>query len=138
MPPPPAEKLPPEPMGIPPPPIEAAKPKVPGVPPMPKVAEEVPPKMPSFEAVEEQISQEEEAKMEGPARGPLFIRADNYKYVLDELNVARNIAKESSEIFAGINDISASSEQEYEHWRVCLEDVERKMLYVDKSLFGKR
>ncbi len=56
----------------------------------------------------------------------------------EQLNVARNTLKESSDIFMGMEDISTSGEQQYETWRLCLEDMERKLLYVDRSLFGGR
>ncbi|MBW2983658.1 hypothetical protein KY361_00930 [Candidatus Woesearchaeota archaeon] len=118
--------------GIPPPPMKAPEEELPEAPPRP---EEAAPEMPSFEAVEEEIGEEEKVGMR-VTEGPIFIRADNYRYVLDELSVARNIVKESGELFAGIENISSSSEQAYENWRLCLEDVERKLLYVDKSLFG--
>ncbi|MBW2980231.1 hypothetical protein KY360_02335 [Candidatus Woesearchaeota archaeon] len=126
-------------MEIPPPPRRGMpKPRIPERLGMPPITEEAAPMPPSFEAVEEQISMEERAAMGPPKQGPIFIRADNYKDVLDELNVARNMVKESGVIFAGISDLSSISEQAYERWRLCLQDIERKLLYVDKSLFGKR
>jgi hypothetical protein len=131
------KEVPPPPMeDIPPPPPSAKMRPKPAPPPRP-VHAEAPPQMPSFEAVEEEISSEERAEMGAHAHGPIFVRADNYKYVLDELSVARNIAKESSDIFTRIADMGSVSEQHYERWRLCLEDVERKMLFVDKSLFGR-
>ena len=139
MPPPPGMGMPPPPMEfpgappameVPPPPAEEASEEEVEMPPSP---EEGPPQMPSFDSVEEEISEEESTTM---PTGPIFIRADNYVYVLDELNVARNIAKESSDIFSQIESLNTGNEQEYENWRLCLEDVERKLLYADKSLFG--
>lgn len=123
------DDIPPPPgMGMPPP----GGPKL-EAPPKPAFAGEAPPELPSFEAVEGEISEEESAR----PQGPIFIRADNYKYILDDLNVARNSIKESVDAFTDIEDISSSSDQAYEQWRLNLEDVERKMLYVDKLLFGR-
>lgn len=98
---------------------------------------EAPPAMPSFDAVEDEISQEEKASKRITS-GPLFVRADNYVSLLDGVSVARNSAKEAVDMFTEYDDLIASGDQELESWRLNLEDVERKMLYIDKALFGRR
>ena len=48
-----------------------------------------------------------------------------------------DLLKESEDILTRLEDIKSSKDKEFEHWRSCLEDMERKLLWIDKQLFGK-
>jgi hypothetical protein len=71
-------------------------------------------------------------------RGPLFIRADKLRAVLDDIGQIKSKFKAEDDIFFRITDVKNAQDQKFEDFRQSLEDVQRKLLFVDRSLFEKR
>lgn len=65
----------------------------------------------------------------------IFVRTENFKFVVDNLNSIKKKIKESEKALARLNDIKNSEDKEYEKWHSQLEDVQRKLMYADKTLF---
>jgi hypothetical protein len=68
-------------------------------------------------------------------RGPLFIRTDRFKTVLEDIELIRTKFKEEDDIFFRINDIKGAQDQKFEDFKKSLEDIQRKLLFIDRSLF---
>ena len=67
--------------------------------------------------------------------GPLFIRSDDFQRVLGRISDTKEILKAQEERMFKINEIKNKEEKKFVLWKNKLEDIQRKMIYVDKTLF---
>ncbi|MBU2560890.1 MAG: hypothetical protein KKD17_01235 [Nanoarchaeota archaeon] len=68
-------------------------------------------------------------------RGPLFIRTDRFRAIIDDIEQVRAKFKEEDDTFFRITDIKNAQDQKFEEFRQSLEDIQRKLLFIDRSLF---
>ncbi len=66
---------------------------------------------------------------------PVFVRIDEYKDVLDIMNMIKNKIDEAKETLGKINELKNEEDAELEMWHTGLEEIERKVSFVDKVLF---
>lgn len=66
---------------------------------------------------------------------PVFVRIEEYKEVLDIMNMVKNKIDQAKEILGRINELKNEEDAELELWRSGIEEVERKIMFVDKTLF---
>lgn len=66
---------------------------------------------------------------------PVFVKIDDYKDVLDVIGLLKLKIKEAKEIHDKINTLKNEEDVELEIWRNNLEEVERKLHYIDTTLF---
>ena len=74
-----------------------------------------------------------ENKKERP--GQLFIEVDEYKNILEDITIIRNKVKESDYVAEALTDLRNKVDVEFEKWREDFEEMQRKLLYMDKVLF---
>jgi hypothetical protein len=67
--------------------------------------------------------------------GPLFVKVSDYKAILDCTNVIKSSIKEAENIILRLNELKNEQDKAFEVWRNQLEDVQRKLTYIDKSVF---
>ncbi len=68
-------------------------------------------------------------------KGPLFIKVDDYRIVLENINLVRNKLSESDYVVEALNELRNKVNDEFERWREDLEEMQRKVVYMDKALF---
>lgn len=68
---------------------------------------------------------------------PLFITIDGYKEILADIEHVNATLKASEEVLDRLNELKNTKDKEFEKWRSELEDVQRKLLYVDKVIFER-
>lgn len=95
--------------------------------------EEIPSKIPPLEIKSEGYTPK--FVKESPKRGPIFIRSDNYKAMLDGIDQFKIKLEEEESIFLRLNDLKNSEDKLFETFRESIEDIQRKLLFVDKTLF---
>lgn len=66
---------------------------------------------------------------------PVFVRIDEYKDVLDVMNLVKSKIAEAKGTLAKLNDLKNEEDAELELWHTSLDDIERKVEFVDKALF---
>jgi len=66
---------------------------------------------------------------------PVFVKIEEYKDVLDIMNMIRNKLGEAKTILAKINELKNEEDAELELWHSGVEEVERKIDFVDRALF---
>lgn len=66
---------------------------------------------------------------------PIYVRIEEYKDVLDVINMLKNKIKEAKETLNRINALKNEEDAELEKWENGLEAVERKIEFVDKVMF---
>jgi hypothetical protein len=102
---------------------------------------ELPVSMPAEAETHEEAPETYEAPMpetEAPAmprKEPLFVNIDDYQDVLTSINYVRSKLGEAEDLVRKLNDIKAVEEKNFEAWRNQLEDVQRKLSYVENVVF---
>ena len=66
---------------------------------------------------------------------PIFVKTDQYQNMIDGINEIKNKIKECGFFVADLNDIKNKKDKEFNKWRSNLEDMQRKVSIVEKSLF---
>jgi len=66
---------------------------------------------------------------------PLFIRTDYYSQILSSIERIKSHVVESSEIIYSVENLKRNADMEHEYYKQVLEDIQRKLIYVDKVLF---
>ena len=64
----------------------------------------------------------------------LFIDSSNYKEMLEHLGEVEARLKESADIIKNLNEIKNAKDKEFEKWRLQLEELQRRIMLVDKTL----
>lgn len=66
---------------------------------------------------------------------PVFVKIDNYKDVLEVVGLLNEKLEKAKEIMAKINELKNEEDTELELWQAELEEIEKKLNFVDKNLF---
>ncbi|MBW3011952.1 hypothetical protein KY311_02105 [Candidatus Woesearchaeota archaeon] len=66
---------------------------------------------------------------------PIYVKIEEYRDVLDVLNMIKHKLSEAKETLAKINDLKNQEDLEIERWMAGLESVSRKVEAADKLLF---
>jgi len=67
---------------------------------------------------------------------PLFVSATFYKEALEELGLTRGILQENEDIIERIIDFKEDQDKEFNKWESQFKDIQKKLIFIDKSLFG--
>jgi hypothetical protein len=65
----------------------------------------------------------------------LFIKLDNYKKTLEQLNMLKSKLEEANAVFNKIVELKKEEDAEISLWQSGLAEVEKKIDYVEKTLF---
>lgn len=68
-------------------------------------------------------------------RKPLYVKIDDYKDVVDIMTLIKKKINDARSILSSINDIKSQEDYEIEQWNNKIEDIEKKIEYIDKNLF---
>ncbi len=134
------------------------KKKIPGkgldVPPAPSTTEELPsPKevasikavekprpVSSMEQMEERAVEEQKEELEEreelKLKKPIFISAESFKAVLEDLGLAKGILKENEDIMERMAESKEYQDKEFNKWESQFKDMQKRLIFVDKALFG--
>ena len=127
------------------------------VPPAPSTAEELPspkevasikavkeavekPRPSSMEQMEarivekqkEELGEREELKL----KKPIFISAESFKAMLEEIGLTKSILKENEDIITRVGEFKEDQDKEFNKWESQFKDMQKKLIYIDKVLFG--
>ena len=69
------------------------------------------------------------------AEMPIFVKIEEYKDVLDVINMVKAKLEEAKRTLGKINELKNEEDAELELWHATLEEVERKVDFVDKTIF---
>ena len=65
---------------------------------------------------------------------PVFVKIDEYKDVLEVMDLLNEKLEKAKEIIAKINELKNEEDTELELWQAELEEIERKLNFVNRSL----
>lgn len=66
---------------------------------------------------------------------PLFVKVDEYKEVLDVLDMIKNKIREVREALGDINALRNEEDSELEMWNSTINEIEKKIDSIDKIMF---
>ena len=67
-----------------------------------------------------------------------FIRMEHFRDVMDEISLIKNELKEMDNLFISLDDVKSEKDAQFEKWQKVHMDMQRKLIYMDKTLFKKR
>jgi len=65
----------------------------------------------------------------------VFVKINEYNDILDIVHLINDKVKDARTILGKINDLKNQEDSELENWKTSLDDVERKIKYIDQTLF---
>lgn len=65
---------------------------------------------------------------------PVFVKIDEYKEVLDVIELMRNKVAQAKDLLRKINELKSQEDGEIEAWQTNIDEIERKIENVDNSL----
>lgn len=68
----------------------------------------------------------------------VFVKIEDYKEILDVIALVNEKLQEAKTVLGKINDLKNQEDSELEAWKSSLENVERKIAHVNKTLFEPR
>jgi len=67
---------------------------------------------------------------------PLFVDVDVFRNIVDEIALVQNTLKEAKDSLTRLDEFKEDEDKEYKRWLNDIQDVQKKLIYVDKTLFG--
>lgn len=67
---------------------------------------------------------------------PVFVKVDEYKEILDVLELIKTKISEIRGTLSGINDLRSEEDGEVSMWNNTIDDIEKKLEEIDKMMFG--
>jgi len=103
---------------------------------MPEMKEEIsaPIEIPELTAEEKEAIYD---TVEEPVRikpGPAFVAVEDYKTIINDTNIIRSKLMAAETFVKNLSDLKNEEEKSFEKWRKQLEDVEKKLTYVDQLI----
>ncbi|MFH0868209.1 MAG: hypothetical protein V1831_02765 [Candidatus Woesearchaeota archaeon] len=74
-------------------------------------------------------------KMRGTGEAPVFVKIEDYKDILDVLNLIKDRLAEAKRTLADINELKNDEDSELDLWSSTLNEIEKKVEDIDKTLF---
>ncbi len=68
----------------------------------------------------------------------VFIKLDEYNDLLDIIALINEKIKEARAVLGKIYELKSQEDSELEAWKSSLDEVERKLRYIDNALFEPR
>jgi hypothetical protein len=66
---------------------------------------------------------------------PVYVKVEQYKEVIDIMNLIKDKINEAKKILNNVYELKNQEDAELDQWSSELEEVERKINYIDTTLF---
>ena len=67
----------------------------------------------------------------------MYVKGDDFSEITDNIAMIRKRLKESDQALVRLNDLKNDQDKLFEHTDGVIEDVQRKLMYIDKVLFER-
>ncbi len=99
------------------------------------------PMPPPIERIEERAVEEEKAELEEreelALKKPIFITFESFRDMMDEISLIKNILKENEDTLTRVSEFKEDEDKEFKKWQNQISDTQKKLIFADKTLFGK-
>ena len=65
----------------------------------------------------------------------IYVRVDNFKATLGSINIVRSDLRKSEEALMKLENIKNSKDKSFDKIRTSLDDLQKKLIFIDKTLF---
>lgn len=69
---------------------------------------------------------------------PVFVKVEEYKEVLDVLDVIKGKLKDARQTLADINRLKEEEDRELASWAGNIDEIESRLVDINKAVFGKK
>ncbi len=76
-----------------------------------------------------------ERTLERRARGEVYVRVDKFKAALDGISMIRTSFRDSDGALMRLENIKNSKDRSFDKVKISLEDLQKKLIFIDKTLF---
>ncbi|HIH32249.1 TPA: hypothetical protein HA235_06085 [Candidatus Woesearchaeota archaeon] len=66
---------------------------------------------------------------------PVFVKIDNYKEVLNIIDVMKKKIKDTKQSLAKIRELKAQEEQEIIEWERNVNEITKRLVFIDAAFF---
>lgn len=66
---------------------------------------------------------------------PVFVKIDEYKEILDVMDLIKNKLEQVRSVLKKIEELKTQENNEIQSWHHDLEEIEKKISYIDSELF---
>ena len=73
--------------------------------------------------------------MRGTGESPVFVKIEDYKDIVDVLELIKDRLAEAKRTLADINELKNDEDSELELWGSTLNEIEKKLEVIDRTLF---
>ena len=81
------------------------------------------------------FSQEKRILRERPTAKTIYVRVDRFKATLGSINMVRSDLRKSEEALTKLESIKNSKDISLDKFKASLDDLQKKLIFVDKTLF---
>lgn len=92
------------------------------------------PELPEFKLMQQPSEKKERAEVVRPSIRPTFVAVDDYKRIINDTNIIRSKLIAADDFVKKLGDLKNEEERAIDRWRHQLEDVEKKLNYVDQLI----
>ncbi len=69
--------------------------------------------------------------------GSIFLNVDDYKHIMDSAEGVKAKISDAEDILRKLHQLKEQKNEELRKWQMTVADMQRKLAYVDKTLFEK-
>lgn len=73
--------------------------------------------------------------MRSSGEAPVFVKIDDYKDIIDVMDLIKDRLSEAKRALADINELKNDEDAELELWSSTLNEIEKKLDDIDRTLF---
>jgi len=81
------------------------------------------------------FSQEKRILRERPSAKTIYVSVDNFKATLGSINMVRSDLRKSEQALMKLESIKNAKDKSFDKMKSSLDDLQRKLIFVDKTLF---
>ena len=70
-----------------------------------------------------------------PTRSTIYVRVDKFKATLGSINIVRNDLRKSDGSLTKLETIKSSKDKSFDKVKLSLDDLQKKLIFIDKTLF---
>ncbi len=88
-----------------------------------------------IEEISEDLKEVEEKLRIRPKKS-IFVSSNKFRGMLSEIKTSKKKLSDIKTAIGGAGELKSKKDKEFEIWREELEDIQRKLIFIDKTLFG--
>lgn len=89
----------------------------------------------TFPRHEKRIFIHEKKERALPRTNSTYVRVDKFKATLGSINIVRNDLRKADEVLMKLENLKISKDRSFDKVRSLLDDLQKKLIFVDKTLF---